>query len=60
MKACFSGDFDRDAEQMENLLRIQESFDVIGRAVTVGGRRARLYFVDGFVKDSVMEKVKKS
>ncbi len=57
MEACFSGDFGRDAKRMEELLRIRESFDVIGRAVTVGGQRARLYFVDGFVKDSVMEKV---
>ena len=57
------GDFLLEADYEENrraadrYLRVEESFDVVGRNITIGGRRARLYFVDGFVKDDLMQRV---
>ncbi len=37
--------------------RIEKNFDIIGRELSLGARRARLYFVNGFVKDALLEKV---
>lgn len=42
---------------MEQTLGDKNSFDIISRALVINGKKARLYFVDGLVKDSVMEKV---
>ncbi|MCQ4023382.1 MULTISPECIES: spore germination protein [unclassified Ruminococcus] len=42
---------------MEQTLQSDKSFDLISRALVINGRKARLYFVDGLIKDSVMEKV---
>ena len=42
---------------MEQTLHDKNSFDIISRALVINGKKARLYFVDGLVKDSVMEKV---
>lgn len=42
---------------LDNALRIKESFDVIGRDLQISGHKARMYFIDGFAKDDVMEKI---
>jgi stage V sporulation protein AF len=52
-----SGSYREDCRMLDEELRIGKSFDVIGRDICVAGRPARLYFVDGFVKDEVMEKI---
>ena len=52
-----TADFATNTSRMDGRLRVAESFDVIGRNMTVGGRKARLYFIDGFVKDDLMEKI---
>lgn len=38
-------------------LRIDESFDLICRPLIVGERNACVYFIDGFVKDDIMQKI---
>ena len=43
--------------QLAGLLPISESFDVVERTVVIGGRSAWLYFVDGFIKDEVMQRI---
>lgn len=53
----FSGDFDRDKAYIDRLLRVKESYDLIFRVVVIGGKKACFYFIDGFCKDAVMEKV---
>lgn len=35
----------------------EKSFDIIKRELIIGGRQAVLYFVDGFIKDEVYEKI---
>ena len=39
------------------LVRPEQSFDLVERPFSAGSRSAWLYFVDGFAKDEVMEKV---
>ncbi len=49
--------YDALCSRLESELRIDESFDIIKRPLTIGGYRAAMYMIDGFVKDEVMEKV---
>ncbi len=44
-------------EYFHNKLNLSKNFDVICRMLTVGDRPACIYFVDGFVKDDIMEKL---
>lgn len=53
----FTGRFLSDAQMLDKELRLDESFDLVGRDVFIGGRQGRFYFVDGFLKDEVMEKM---
>ena len=55
--APLTGDYEADVRLLDETLRIGKSFDVIGRNITIGGRRARLYGIDGFVKDDLMQRV---
>ncbi len=52
-----TGHYESDTTALERQLRLGESFDLIGRKILVGGKKATLYFVDGFAKDEVMEKI---
>lgn len=56
-KAEFSEDFEKNKKRFDELLNIKESFDLLYRVVTIGGKKACFYFIDGFCKDEVMEKV---
>lgn len=50
-------DFDTTISNLNNMLRVNESFDLIYRTITIGERSACLYFIDGFVKDDIMQKL---
>lgn len=56
-KTEFSKDFDKNKKRIDELLHIDKSFDLLYRVVTIGGKKACFYFIDGFCKDEVMEKV---
>jgi stage V sporulation protein AF len=42
---------------LSDLLHVDECFDIVCRDVLIGGRRAAFYFVDGFCKDDLMQKL---
>lgn len=52
-----SGRFEQDKQQIRKLLQVQKSFDLIERPLWFGGKKSCLYFVDGFVKDEVMQRI---
>lgn len=52
-----SSNLNNNEELLERLLQSEKSFDIISRKLIINGKKAHLYFVDGLVKDSVMEKV---
>lgn len=52
-----TGRFDDDVQALDKALRIEKSFDLISRRLSFGQRRAALYFINGFLKDDLMEKV---
>lgn len=52
-----SSDLKKNQETIHKILPVEQSFDLIERELVIGGRKAVLYFVDGFIKDEIMEKV---
>ncbi len=52
-----TGAFSADIQTMDQMLRVGKSFDVIVRDIWIADRKAKLYMIDGFVKDDIMEKV---
>ncbi len=46
-----------DREIIRGQLHPDESFDLVARDIVIGERPASFYFVDGFMKDGVFEKV---
>ncbi len=49
--------YDEWIAEIDNELKPDKSFDIIKRPLKIGGRRAVLYFIDGFIKDEVYEKI---
>ena len=56
-KTEFSKDFEKNKKRIDELLNIDKSFDLLYRVVKIGDKKACFYFIDGFCKDEVMEKV---
>lgn len=50
-------DFTRECQRFDALLGVGRNFDVLGRDIAVGTRRARLWVVVGFVKDELVERL---
>ena len=57
MTEIFQGTFEQRDEAAKQLLRIEDSFDLIRRRFMIGGKQAAFYTVDGFLKGEVSEKV---
>lgn len=49
--------YDLWTKYLDGELKPNKSFDIIKRELEIGGRRAALYFIDGFIKDEVYEKI---
>ena len=52
-----SGDLKKDVDILNRELAADINFDIVSRDVIVGGKNARFYFIDGFCKDEVMQKM---
>lgn len=44
-------------ERFHKILRVDKNFDVVYRSMKIGGRQACFYFIDGFVKDEVLQRI---
>lgn len=53
----FSDKLEMNIQEWNNLLAIDRNFDILYKDLTIGGRKAGFYFIDGFVKDEVMQKL---
>ena len=53
----FSSDYKQNKKDLEQALRITESFDLICKNTAIGGKDACFFFVDGMTKDEVMQKL---
>ena len=54
---CLTGHFAQDAGTLDSLLGVGRCFDLITRDLVAGGRRCRLYVVDGYGDDAVIERI---
>ncbi len=52
-----TADFAENLAAMKELLSPDVSFDIVYRVIKIGGRDACLFFVDGFCKDELMQKL---
>ena len=53
----FTQDYNNNLTQIKNALRSDQSFDLVERDIIICNRHAALFFVDGFVKDDIIEKI---
>ncbi|MBR7184866.1 MAG: spore germination protein [Clostridia bacterium] len=52
-----TGNYRENVAMLDGLLRVDASFDVIKKVLRVGQDELTLYYIDGFVKDTVMQKL---
>ena len=57
MRREIAESLEKNRHEMEERLQLTKNFDLVERKLKVGERDACLYFVDGFVKDEVLEKL---
>lgn len=57
MSEKMSGVLSENMNYLNDLLKVKENFDVVYRVVRIGGRDACMYFIDGFCKDELMQKM---
>lgn len=52
-----TGDYRQDVQYLNEQLAVGKSFDVVSREIEMAGKSAFIYFVDGFCKDDMMQKL---
>lgn len=52
-----SKDINQNYMKILSKLQVKKSFDLVSREICIGGRKTYLFFVDGFMKDEVAERI---
>ncbi len=55
----FVENYEENIKTLNAIFRIEENFDLKEREIIIGGRKAKLYFVDAFCKDEMLEEILK-
>ena len=50
-------DLKSNTEKLDEILDIPNSFDMLKKNTTIGGRKASMYFINGFCNEDLLEKV---
>lgn len=53
----FKNTYSENVQLLDGYFRVSENFDVVAREIKIASRSAKLYFIDGFAKDEILEKV---
>ncbi|MDY3854389.1 MAG: spore germination protein [Butyribacter sp.] len=53
----FEGQYEERMKRIQELLCIDKNFDILHRQLAIGGRKASMFVVDGFLRTAVSEKV---
>lgn len=56
----FSKSLSENVEQLKKVLQADKNFDIVYRTFDIAGKKAALFFVDGFTKDEVLLKMMQS
>ncbi|MBR3772438.1 MAG: spore germination protein [Clostridium sp.] len=57
MQKHITDSFEKNLKLFQDILRVDKSFDIIYRTIIIGDRKAGIFFVDGFCKDEVLQKL---
>ena len=52
-----SGIYSSDVAKIATLLRVEANFDVIEKKLDASGQQMTFFYIDGFVKDGVMQRI---
>ncbi len=50
-------DYFENVQEVKSLLRVGENFDIVARRVTIGEDEATFFYIDGFIKDGIMQRM---
>ena len=53
----FSDKLKTNIDEWNKLLAVDTNFDILYKDLTIGEREAGFFFIDGFIKDEVMQKL---
>ena len=53
----FSDRYADNVALLDSTLRVEENFDILKKTLCVGDGEMTLYYIDGFIKDTVMQKL---
>ncbi|MCH5202009.1 MAG: spore germination protein [Oscillospiraceae bacterium] len=53
----FNSLFENNTSVLDKLTRANDSFDIIKRVIKINKRKSAIYFIDGLLKDDIMEKL---
>ena len=56
-KKRLTGDYRENIKLVDSILHPQRNFDILKKPLKIGNEELTLYFIDGFVKDAVMQKL---
>ena len=57
MDNVMTSSLENNMKYLNQRLAVNESFDLVYRVIKVGNRNACIYFIDGFCKDELMQKM---
>lgn len=49
--------FEQNKQYLQSTLQTEVNFDIVSRDITIGNRNAVFFFIDGFCKDELMQKL---
>lgn len=49
--------FEQNKQYLQSMLQTEVNFDIVSRDITIGNRNAVFFFIDGFCKDELMQKL---
>ena len=52
-----STDYRKNVESLDAIFAVKDNFDILKKTLIIGEDELTLYFIDGFVKDAVMQKM---
>ncbi|WP_244833097.1 spore germination protein [Clostridium sp. BJN0001] len=52
-----SNSIDKNLDLIHNILPVKKSYDIVERTFVFGGKKAVTYFINGFIKDDIMEEI---
>ena len=53
----FNTNIENNITVLDKLTRANENFDIIKRVIRINKRKSVLYFIDGLLKEAIMEKM---